>query len=81
MAKVNALKTGKAGGPPPEDAAPGNTAIAPRGKDQPVSKMQFSVPEGLLDEFSMEAGKEFGFKKGAKSLLFMKIWEHYQATK
>lgn len=40
--------------------------------------IQFRVSATMFEEFSEQAGRESGFSKGAKSLLFQKIWTEYQ---
>lgn len=79
MAKVSALKTGKASGPPPADAAPKNLDLPARDKKEAKGKIEFSVPEWLIEDFSAEAARRFGFKKGSKSLMFMQLWEEYNS--
>ena len=41
------------------------------------TKIEFSVPESLANEFSQEAGQRFGFKKGSKSDLFIAMFQEY----
>ena len=38
------------------------------------------VPPDVFDAFSARAGEEFGFTKGAKSRLFLAMWEAYRST-
>lgn len=78
MAKVSALKTGKASGPPPADAAPNNLDRPARDKTETKGKIEFSVPEWLIEDFSAEAARRFGFKKGSKSQMFMQLWDEYK---
>ena len=78
MAKIEKLKTGKDQGPPPPTAAPGNIDRPPREKTEPTRPLQFKVPESEFDSFSAQAGKEFGWSKGAKSKLFLKLWDQYK---
>lgn len=77
MSNVSKLKTGKGEGPPPPADAPGNTAKPPRDKSEAKVSLDFWVPESVGDAFGQEAARVFGFKKGSKSKLFMKIWEDY----
>lgn len=81
MSNVSKLKTGKGEGPPPPAAAPGNTAKPARDKSEAKVSVEFSVPESMAEDFMAEAAKVFGFKKGSKSNMFMKLWEDYQAGK
>ena len=83
MADLTKLKTKKAGRgmPPTPDVTNTNLRTPPREKPAQKSKIEFSVPEPLLDEFAQEAGRRFGFKKGSKSDLFLAIWEEYKHMK
>lgn len=74
MANITKLKTTKAGGPPPETAAPENTKNAPRDKEDPIRKLQLSIPESVAAAFEEEAARRFGFKKGSKSEMFIALW-------
>lgn len=65
-------------GSPPEDTN-GNLSEQPRGKPVVKAKIEFSVPEEILNEFALEAGRRFGFKKGCKSDLFVAMWGEYKA--
>ncbi|MEH6575651.1 MAG: hypothetical protein V7731_01110 [Amphritea sp.] len=77
MADLGALKKNQGKGIPPlADKAPGNTKFsAEEGAKKPL---QFNVTEAVFDEFSEQAFQEFGFKKGAKLDLFMKVWRDYK---
>jgi len=35
----------------------------------------------VIDEFGREAGEVFGFTKGAKSKMFLKLWEDYKNSR
>lgn len=80
MADLTKLKTKTAGRgtPPAPDVTNTNLRSLPREKPTPKGKIEFSVPEPLLDEFAQEAGRRFGFKKGSKSNLFLAMWEEYK---
>ncbi len=77
LAKLKAKTVGR-GIPPAPDVTNTNLRTPPRGKPAQKGKIEFSVPEPLLDEFAQEAGRRFGFKKGSKSNLFLAMWEEYQ---
>lgn len=49
----------------------------PEGKNKPL---QLMVPPAVFDAFSARAGREFGFAKGAKSRLFLAMWEEYDSS-
>lgn len=57
-----------------KDAAP-QVARELASETKPI---QFRVSATMFEEFSEQAGREFGFSKGAKSRLFQKIWSEYQ---
>lgn len=76
MANITALK-GK-GTPPPRKDAPGNTQKAPREKAEETQALQLKIPQSVYEAFSEEAGRRHGFKKGAKTLLFLEMWERLQ---
>ena len=77
LAKLKAKTAGK-GLPPEPDVTNINLRTPPREKSAKKGKIEFSVPEPLLDEFAQEAGRRFGFKKGSKSNLFLAMWEEYK---
>ena len=80
MADLGKLKAKTAGRgmPPAPDVTNTNLRTPPREKSTQKGKIEFSVPEPLLDEFAQEAGRRFGFKKGSKSNLFLAMWEEYK---
>lgn len=77
MTKLKARSAGK-GTPPAPDVTNQNLKATPREKPTKKAKIEFSVPEHILDDFAQEAGRRFGFKKGSKSDLFVAMWEDYQ---
>ena len=81
MSNVSKLKTTKGAGPPPPNEAPGNTAKAPRDKSEGNEQRSMVAPPSVWEDFDAQAAREFGFKKGSKAKFFVKIFEHYQATK
>jgi len=48
---------------------------------EPTKTLQFRLPESLVEAFHEAAYGEFGPKHGAKTALFLKLWEAYQASK
>ena len=90
MADITKLKSkADKGAPPPPEQLRTVKGSPPREtnenlsdslREKPVAKakIEFSVPEGLLNEFAQEAGRRFGFKKGSKSNLFVALWEEYK---
>ena len=58
-----------------------NLRTPPHEKPAKKTKIEFSIPEHLLDDFAKEAGERFGFKKGSKSDLFIAMWNEYQKRK
>ena len=53
----------------------------PRTVKEPTKTLQFRLPESLVDAFHEAAYAEFGPKHGAKTALFLKLWDAYQASK
>ena len=79
MADLGKLKRrADKGAPPAPERTNTNLRKPARGGRQSKAYLQFSVPEELRDEFAMEAGRKFGFKKGSKSTLFIAMWEDYK---
>lgn len=75
---VSKLKRGK-GAPPPSDDAPDVIAENQREEKAELRPLQVRVPARVFEEFSEQAGREFGFTHGAKKQLFLKMWEAYKA--
>lgn len=76
MADIKALgakKTGK-GAPPAMTQAPRNTVKPPREVTEETVPLQLKIPASVYEEFSAEAAKAFGHKKGNKASYFMKLW-------
>ena len=69
---------GRKGAPPPPEQTNENLNKPPRGARVAKGKIEFSVPRELLEEFALEAGRRFGFKKGSKSELFIAMWDEYR---
>jgi hypothetical protein len=40
--------------------------------------LQVMLTQNLFEEFSSVAAKKFGYTKGAKTKLFLEIWENYK---
>lgn len=78
MADVNALKKRQVENPEPPvpGSSSGNLEQQPRSREATVS-LQLKIPPSVFERFAERAGKEFGFKKGAKAALFLKIFEEY----
>ncbi len=74
---VAKLKSTK-GAPPVADIAPDVIRENLRDDDASMRPIQFRVPESVFAQFSERAGREFGFSKGSKSQLFLKLWTEYQ---
>ena len=53
----------------------------PKTIKEPTKTLQFRLPESLVEAFHQVAYEEFGFKHGAKTALFLKLWREYQASK
>lgn len=74
---ITKLKTSK-GAPPAADLTPDVIQEDARSADATMRPIQFRVPESVFKQFSERAGHEFGFNKGSKSLLFLKLWSDYE---
>lgn len=83
MANISALKAPapSKGEPPQRAEAPQNTKLPPRDKKEANKPLQVQVPESVFEAFSEEAGRMFGFTHGAKSRLFLHMWEAHKASK
>ena len=46
------------------------------GKNRPL---QLMISQEVFQEFSAKAGLQFGFEKGAKSKLFIEMWQFYKS--
>ncbi len=75
---VSKLKRGK-GAPPLADHTPDVIAENQREEKAELRPLQVRVPVRVFEEFSEQAGREFGFTHGAKKQLFLKMWEAYKA--
>ena len=72
------LKSSK-GAPPPAEAAPDVIAGDTRPEKVELKPLQVRVPKAIFEEFSEQAGREYGFSHGAKKQLFLKMWQAYKA--
>lgn len=83
MADVQAFKKNKAGNPDPPTSSVLSSSLeqTPRSEEnrEPTAALQLKIPQSVYERFSEQAGREFGFKKGGKVTLFLKIWEEYQS--
>jgi hypothetical protein len=50
-------------------------------EEEEKCRLDFLFPVQFIDEFAREAGRRFGFRKGANSKLFLAIWDEYKKTK
>ncbi len=72
------LKSSK-GAPPQAEAAPDVIAEDTRPEKVELKPLQVRIPKAIFEEFSEQAGREYGFSHGAKKQLFLKMWEAYKA--
>jgi hypothetical protein len=75
---TNITKLKGKGAPPQLDASPDPIQTNVRSEEGAMRPLQFRVPEGVFEEFSETAGREFGFSHGAKKQLFLKMWDAYK---
>lgn len=66
------------GAPPPRQGTSSVIAADPRVPEGKNKALQLMVPPDVFLEFSARAGEEFGFTKGAKSRLFLAMWNAYK---
>lgn len=78
MANTSMLKKGA---PPPREKAANVIQADPRPSEGKNKPLQVQVPQEVFEAFSARAGEEFGYSKGAKSQLFLAMWEAYKAMK
>lgn len=61
------------------ETAPDVIADDPRPEKVAERPIQVRVPVAIFEEFSEQAGREYGFSHGAKKQLFLKMWKAYKA--
>lgn len=69
----------KKGTPPARRSTASVIAADPRPTEGRNKPLQVMVSPEVFEAFGAKAGEEFGFSKGAKSKLFMKMWQAYQS--
>lgn len=72
------LTRGK-GAPPAAGIAPDVTAEDTRAEPTELRPLQVRIPVKVFEDFSEQAGREFGFTHGAKKQLFLRMWQAYKA--
>lgn len=78
MTNTSALKKGL----PPKREGGGNIIQKdPRPSEVKNKPLQVMIPPDIFEAFSLKAGQEFNFTKGAKSQLFLAMWKHYNSAK
>lgn len=75
---ITKLKKGK-GTPPPADGVEDVTSDPTRAEKPELRPLQVRIPRDVFEEFSEQAGREFGFSHGAKKQMFLKMWQAYKA--
>lgn len=65
------------GAPPPRSGTESLIDADRRPAEEKNKPLQLMVPPGVFEAFSARAGQEFGFTKGAKSRLFLAMWDAY----
>lgn len=77
---TNIAKLKKSKGTPPQAEDADDITLDPgRREDAALRPLQVRIPESVFEEFSAQAGREFGYRHGAKKQLFLKIWAAYRA--
>ena len=67
------------GSPPTREIVPNALAADPRPTDLKNRTLQLMVPPDVFLAFSARAGHDFGYLKGAKSKLFLAMWDAYNS--
>ena len=78
MANTSILKKGS---PPPREKVENVIKADPRPSEVKNKPLQVMIPPSVFEAFGARAGEELGFSKGAKSQLFMAMWESYISMK
>lgn len=71
----------KKGAPPSREKTENIIVADPRAAEGKNKPLQVQVPQAVFEAFSARAGQEFGYSKGAKSQLFLAMWEAYKSMK
>jgi hypothetical protein len=69
-------KSLKKGNPPQRYVTP-NVIGETRTPHKDKKALQLTIDAQTFEDFSRQAGQEFGFSKGSKSKLFLKIWRAF----
>lgn len=75
---ITKLKSSK-GAPPAAEVAPDVISDDTRAEKVELKPLQVRIPKTIFEEFSEQAGREYGFSHGAKKQLFLKMWKAYKA--
>jgi hypothetical protein len=83
MATISKLKktpdgAKKAAAPPSMDEASSITHEPARDKPEEITHLQFRVPVSIADEFAAMALRDIGRSHGAKSKLFLRMFQAYK---
>ena len=78
MVDTSALRKGA---PPKREGGKDIIQRDPRPSEGKNKPLQVMIPPDVFEAFSAKAGQEFGFTKGAKSQLFLAMWEYYNSIK
>lgn len=73
MINTKSLKKGKA----PQRSVTPNVIGDPSNPHKDKKALQLTIDSKTFEDFSRQAGQEFGFSKGSKSKLFLKIWQAF----
>ena len=76
-AKAPAQAPARKGAPPRRETARSVIAADPRAAEIRKQPLQVKIPADVHAAFSARAGEEFGHTGGAKTKLFMAMWEAY----
>lgn len=71
----------KKGSPPARETVSNLMNRDPRPSEEKNRPLQVQVTQEIFEAFSAKAGAEFGYSKGAKSRLFLEMWQVYNSRK
>lgn len=78
---IDVAKLKSKGEPPKLEDAPNIIAKPPRETREGIKAIQFKIPESVYEDFCIEAVKRMGGGTGAKSDLFLRMWESYKGRR
>lgn len=81
IAALGKPKSAQKGEPPKRTKSAPVIKTDTRPSQEKGKGIQFMIPPSVIDDFGREAGENFGFTKGSKSQMFLKLFEFYNQNK